>query len=176
MNSDSDQAWHSAAPSSSLTAPRRRWPWLLLIVILVLAGAGGVYAWPQIEPLVPALSQPFSGERVASADKEALPDLLATQQKVEDDLAALGQSVAQQQDQLKTIVDQLAALTAKVDALERPAPPPPAPPPPAVAQAPGAPAAPAAAKPRRPPVRAPKPTTGPISVGGAPLPAASAGR
>ncbi|MCA6121550.1 hypothetical protein J6500_06465 [Bradyrhizobium sp. WSM 1704] len=176
MNSDSDQAWHGHAPSSPITANRRRWPWVILIAILVLAGAGagGVYAWPQIAPLVPSFSNALSGEKVAAADKEALPDLLASQQKVEDELAALGRSVADQQEQLKTLVDQLAALSSKVDALQRPAPPP-APPPPAAAELPVAPAAQGAPRPRRPPpVRAPKPT-GPVSIGGAPLSAAPAG-
>lgn len=168
MNSDSDQAWHDHAPSSPIATKRRRWPWLLLIVVLVVvAGAGGVYAWPQIEPLLPPLRSAFSGEKVAAADQDAMPELLAAQQKVTDDLAALGQSVAEQQAQLKGMLDQLAALTAKVDALEHPAPPP-VPPPPAVAEAPAAPAAQTAPRPHRPPARAPKPT-GPISVGGAPL-------
>ena len=70
-------------------------------------------------------------------------------------------------------VDQLAALTSKVDALQRPgsAPVPAA----AITEQPHAPVAQAAAKPRKPPVRAPKPS-GPISTGGAPLNVAPGGR
>jgi uncharacterized coiled-coil protein SlyX len=167
MSSDSDQAWRGQAPSSPLTPAPRRWPWVLLILILVLAGAGGgVYAWPYIAPLVPSLGNAASGDKMAAGDKDALPDILATQQKLEDGLAALGRSVADQQQQLKTVADQLTDLTAKVDALQRATPAPA--PPPAAAELPRAPAAQVAPRPRRPPVRAPKPS-GPISTGGAPL-------
>ena len=98
MTNDSDQAWHGHAPTRPLPATRRRWPWFLLIlVILALAGAGGVYAWPQIAPLVPSLGNVAAGDKAAS-DKEALPDLLAAQQKLEDDVGALGKSVSDQQE------------------------------------------------------------------------------
>ena len=166
MSNDSDQAWQGHSPLVPPPVARRRWPWLLLVfVIHALAGAGGVYAWPEIATLVPALGQQASGGAMTAGDKETLPDLLATQQKSEEDLAALGRTVADQQEQLKSLVDQLAALTSKVAALQ--AAPAPAPPP--VAAAPVAQAAP---KPRKPPPpRAPKPS-GPISTGGAPLNAA----
>ncbi|GKQ52729.1 hypothetical protein [Bradyrhizobium sp. Ce-3] len=167
MTHDSDQAWQRHVPSSPHPAARRRWPWFLLIlVILALAGAGGVYAWPQIAPLVPSLGNVNSAEKVATDDKEALPDLLATQQKLEDDIGALNKSMADQQEQLKAVVDQLANLTSKVDALQRPAAA--AVPPPVAADQPQAPVAQAAPRPRKPPVRTPKPS-GPISTGGAPL-------
>jgi uncharacterized coiled-coil protein SlyX len=165
MSNDSDPAWQGHSPLSPLPATRRRWPWLLLFVILALAGAGGVYAWPEIATWVPALGHEASGGAMTAGDKETVPDLLAAQQKSEEDLAALGRTVADQQEQLKAIADQLAALTSKVDALQRAAP---APVPPPVAAAPVAQAAP---KPRKPPARAPKPS-GSISVGGAPLNAA----
>ncbi|MGY3488734.1 putative coiled-coil protein SlyX [Bradyrhizobium sp. USDA 4011] len=176
MTNDSDQAWQHHAPSSPIPAVRRRWPWFLLIVVLACAGAGGVYAWPQIAPLVPSLGNEAAGDKVAAGDKEALPDLLATQQKLEDDIGALSKSVADQQEQLKTVVDQLASLTSKVDALQRPALTPVPPPATAAADQPHAPVAQAAAKPRKPPpVRTPKPA-GPISTGGAPLNVAPAAR
>jgi len=170
VSNDSDQAWPSHAPSSPLAAaPRRRWPWFLLVVVLVLAGAGGVYAWPMIAPLVPSLGNTAPdtapGDKAAAGDKEAVPDLLAAQQKAEDDLAALGRTVADQEAQLKALTDQLAALTSKVEALQTPPAPPP---PPVAAEPPRAPVAQAAPRPRRPPARAPKPA-GPISTGGAPL-------
>jgi uncharacterized coiled-coil protein SlyX len=167
MSNDSDLTLQGHSPLNPLPANRRRWPWLLLFVILALACAGGVYAWPEIATLVPALGHEASGGAIAAGDKETLPDLLATQQKDEEDLAALGRTVTDQQALLKTITDQLAALTSKLDALQRAAPAP-APFPPPVAAAPVAQAAP---KPRKPPVRAPKPS-GSISVGGAPLNAA----
>jgi uncharacterized coiled-coil protein SlyX len=167
MSNDSDQAWQGHSPLNPLPVRRRRWPWLLLFVVLALACAGGVYAWPEIATLVPALGHEGSAGAMTAGDKETVPDLLAAQQKSEEDLAALGRTVADQQEQLKTILDQLAALTSKVEALQR-ATPAPAPAPPPVAAAPVAQAAP---KPRKPPVRASKPS-GSISVGGAPLSAA----
>jgi uncharacterized coiled-coil protein SlyX len=169
MSNDSNQALQGHAPLNPLPAARRRWPWLLLFVILALAGAGGVYAWPEIATLVPALGHEASGGAMTAGDKETVPDLLAAQQKGEEDLANLGRAVADQQEQLKTIIDQLAALTSKVEALQSTAP---APVPPPVAATPArAPIAQLAPKPRKPPSRAPKPS-GPISTGGAPLNAA----
>src|ERR1700690_4323006 len=124
MSNDSDQALQGHSPSNPLPVTRRRWPWLLLFGILALAGAGGVYAWPESATLVPALGHDASGGGMTAGDKETVPDLLATQQKSEEDLATLGRAVADQQEQLKTIVDQLIALTSKVEALQRPAPAP----------------------------------------------------
>jgi hypothetical protein len=165
MSNDSDQALQGHSPSNPLPVTRRRWPWLLLFVILALAGAGGVYAWPEIATLVPALGHDASGGGMTAGDKETVPDLLAAQQKSEEDLATLGRAVADQQEQLKTIIDQLAAVTSKVDALQRAAAPAPV-----LAPVDAAPIAQAAPPPRpkKPPSRAPKPS-GPISTGGAPL-------
>ncbi|MHC1944071.1 hypothetical protein IF803_06760 [Bradyrhizobium sp. UFLA06-06] len=173
MDNDSDQAWHGHAPKSPLPAGRRRWPWFLLIVVLALVGAGGVYAWPEVAALVPAISHESSGEAMTTSDKEALPTLLAAQQKLEEDLAALDRSVADGQAQLKAIADQLAALTSKVDELQH-LPPPAAPPPPVAAEVPRAPIAPPAPQPRKPPPRAAR-SSGPVSIGGAPLNAAPGG-
>jgi uncharacterized coiled-coil protein SlyX len=155
-----------SSDSNLLPVTRRRWPWLLLCVILGVTCAAGVYAWPEIATLVPSLGHQASGGGMPANDKDALPDLLATQQKSEEDLAALGRAVADQQEQLKTIVDQLVALTSKVEALQRAAPAPA--PPPAAAEPPRAPIAQAAPRPRKPPSPASKPS-GPISTGGTPL-------
>ena len=162
MSNDSDQTLQGHSPLNPSPVTRRRWPWLLLFVILALACAAGVYAWPEIATLVPALGHEASGGGMTAGDQETLPDLLASQQKGEEDLAALGRAVADQQEQLKTIMDQLVALDSKVEALQHAAP---APVPPPVAAAPIAQAAP---RPKKPPSRAPKPS-GPISTGGAPL-------
>jgi uncharacterized coiled-coil protein SlyX len=136
--------------------------------MLGLACAAGVYAWPEIATLVPSLGHQASGGGMTANDKDALPDLLATQQKSEEDLAALSRAVADQQEQLKIIIDQLVALTSKVEALQRAAQAPAPTPPPAAAEPPHAPIAQAAPRPRRPPSQAPKPS-GPISTGGTPL-------
>jgi hypothetical protein len=90
MSNDSDQAWQYHLPPSPLRVTRRRWPWLLLIVILALTCPAGVYAWPEIATLIPPLGREASSGGMTTGDKETLPRLLATQQKSEEDLAALG--------------------------------------------------------------------------------------
>jgi uncharacterized coiled-coil protein SlyX len=157
-----------SSDSNPLPVTRRRWPWFLLCVMLSLACAAGVYAWPEIATMVPFLGHGVSGGAMTANDKEVLPDLLATQQKSEEDLAALRQTVADQQEQLKIIVDQLVALTSKVESLQRAAPVAAPVPPPAAAEPPRAPIAQAAPRPRKPASPAPKPS-GPISTGGTPL-------
>jgi uncharacterized coiled-coil protein SlyX len=170
MNHDFDETWNDHLPPKPLRSARRRWPWLLLTVVLALSGSGVVYAWREIASLIPSLGHETPTEQMAASDKDALPDLLASQQKIEDDLAALTKLVTDQQEQVKTIVDQLAALTSKVDDLQRPAPPPPPPPLPApvTADQPRASIAPTTTKPKKPLLR-PSIHSGPVSVGGAPL-------
>jgi hypothetical protein len=172
MNNDFDQTLNDQLPPK-LRSTRRRWPWLLLIVVLALSGSGVVYGWPEIASLVPALGRETPADQTAASDKEALPELLASQQKMEEDLAALTKAVADQQEQVKSIVDQLIALNSKVDALQRPAPVP-TPPTPVAVDQPRSPVAQATPKPRKPPLR-PSIHPGPISVGGAPLNAAPSG-
>jgi uncharacterized coiled-coil protein SlyX len=169
MTDGFDEKWDGEDRPVALQR-RRRAPWIAaLLVGLVMAGAGGAFLWMNMDKLVQLTSRDASDSADAtSADKAMLTDLLATQQKTTEDLDTLKAAVEDQQGQLKSIADQLAALTSKVDALQAPAA---VPPPPPVPAPPGARAqlAPKAAT-KKPP-RAPK-STGPISVGGAPLTAA----
>lgn len=179
MNSESPLSWPVVEPPPFLPAPRRRWPLALVVaVVFALAGAGACYVW-----LNPGLFIQSAGREAADADasandKAVMTDLLATQQKTADDVAAIDRAIADQQEQLKAIVSQLANLSSKIDALKNPAPQPPvAPspspgpvtsmPPASVPAATPAPAARVAPRPKKPP-RVATPT-GPISVGGAPL-------
>lgn len=166
MTNELDEKWHGEDRPVALRR-RRRAPWIVaLLVGLAMAGAGGAFLWMNMDKLVQLASRDASDSADASSgDKAMLTDLLATQQKTDEDLDTLKAAVEDQQAQLKSIVDQLAALTSKVDTLQAPpAPPPPAPVPAApTAQAQLAPKAAA----RKPP-RAARPA-GPISVGGAPL-------
>jgi uncharacterized coiled-coil protein SlyX len=167
MNNNLDQTWDEQSPSKHLRPARRRWRWLLLVVVVALSGSGVVYAWPEIASLVPLLGHQTPPEQMTVGDKEAVPELLAGQQKIEEDLATLSKSVVDQQEQVRAIVDQLIALTSKVDALQRPAPAP-TPPAPIIAEQPRASIAQTTPKPKKPPLR-PSVHSGPISVGGAPL-------
>jgi uncharacterized coiled-coil protein SlyX len=153
-----------------------------LVVALALAGAAASYAW-----LNPGLFGQLAGREAGDADSKAndsavVTDLLAAQQKTADDLAAMDRTIADQQEQLKALVSQLATLNSKIEALKSPAPPAPVAPSPLMAPAVAmpsasvAPVAPAPAvrvapKQKKQPPRATT-TTGPISVGGAPLTAA----
>jgi uncharacterized coiled-coil protein SlyX len=170
MSEEFDEKWDGQDRPVALQR-RRRAPWIAaLLVGLAMAGAGGAFLWMNMDKLVQLTSRDASDSADAtSADKAMLTDLLATQQKTTEDLDTLKAAVEDQQGQLKSIADQLAALTSKVDALQAPAAaPPPQPPVPAPPGARAQLAPKAAAK--KPP-RAPK-STGPISVGGAPLTAA----
>jgi uncharacterized coiled-coil protein SlyX len=169
MSEGFDEKWDGENRPVALQR-RRRAPWIAaLLVGLAMAGAGGAFLWVNMDKLVQLTSRDASDSADAtSADKAMLTDLLATQQKTTEDLDTLKAAVEDQQGQLKSIADQLAALTSKVDALQVPAAAPPAPPVPAPPGARAQLSPKAAAK--KPP-RAPK-STGPISVGGAPLAAA----
>jgi hypothetical protein len=120
------------------------------MVMLALSGSGIFYAWPEITSLVPSVGRETPAEQVAASDRDVLPELLASQQKVEEHLTVLTKSVSDQQEQVMTVSNQLAALTSKVDALQRPAPPPlPAS---VIAEQPAVSIAPAASKPKKPPL------------------------
>jgi len=183
MSTESSLNWPGAEPPPLLPNPRRRWPLILFVVfVLALAGAGACYVWLNGGLSIPNAGGEATEADAGSSDKAVITDLLASQQKTTEDLAAIDRTIADQQEQLKAIVSQLSSLSAKIDALKSPVPQAPAAPtfpsPPAVAP-PSAPTARAAPVPtarnvpkqKRPQPRAANPT-GPISVGGAPLNAA----
>ena len=179
MSTESPPGWPAVEPPPFLPTPRRRWPFVLfVVVVLALAGAAASYAW-----LNPGLFGQLAGREAGDADSKAndsavVTDLLAAQQKTAEDLATIDRTIADQQEQLKAIVSQLATLNSKIEALKSPAPvaPPPLPaaavPMPSASVPPVAPAPTARVAPKqKKPPRATT-TTGPISVGGAPLTAA----
>jgi hypothetical protein len=151
---------------------------LFVVVVLALAGAGASYAW-----LNPGLFVQSAGREAAETDASAndravMTDLLAAQQKTADDLAAIDRAIADQQEQLKAIVSQLANLSSKIDAVKSPAPQASVAPSPLtrpIVAMPSASAPPVTPAPTvRVTPRQKKPprvttSTGPISVGGAPL-------
>jgi uncharacterized coiled-coil protein SlyX len=144
---------------------RRRWVPIAGAVGLALFGSASALLWHAGGGGLPALpSFTSSAAPAETPDKTVgLKDFQAFQQQIAATVQSTAQLVAAQQAEIKRLSDQVAALAAKIDTLQRPAataqaaapvPPPPAPPP-----APAARKKPAAAKP--PPG---------ISTGGAPLP------
>jgi uncharacterized coiled-coil protein SlyX len=168
MSDEVNEEWLDEDQPSALPRRPRRWPLILfLLLALVLAGAGATYVWANKDGLLQLAGHEASeSAQTSPGDKAMLTDLLATQQKTGDDLDALNKAVTDQQEQLKAMTDQIAALAAKVDALQTAAAPPPPPPAPVVQPNARAHVVPKAAK--KPPVRAAQ-SAGPISVGGAPL-------
>jgi uncharacterized coiled-coil protein SlyX len=155
---------HQPAP-----ARRRRWVPVAVAAGLALFGSGSAWLWHAWGGGLPALPSIMSGMAPGAApagvpDKTVgLKDFQAFQQQIAATTQSTAQLVAAQQVEIKRLSDQIAALTAKIDTLQRPAasaqaaaPVPPPPPPPAAARK-----KPAAAAPKQPPG---------ISVGGAPLP------
>jgi uncharacterized coiled-coil protein SlyX len=165
MSDGFDEKWDGGDRPVALQR-RRRAPWIVALVVgLAMVGAGGAFLWMNMDKLIQLSSRDASDSaEPGSGDKAMLTDLLASQQKTSEDLDTLKATVEDQQGQLKSIVDQLAALTSKVDALQAPAAPPPPPPVPAPPSA----KAQLAPKATKKPPQAPK-TAGAISVGGAPL-------
>jgi hypothetical protein len=155
-------------PPNLLRPRRRRWP-LFLFLLVALAGAGGVFAWTDMTPLIQSFTRETS-DGTDPGDKAAMPDPLASQQKTAEDVEALSKSVSDQQERLKTVIDQIAVLSAKVDALQQ-APAATAAPVPQQTTAPQPPSprtAHAAPKPKKPEAPRAQPA-GPISTGGVPL-------
>jgi uncharacterized coiled-coil protein SlyX len=159
---DQTEDLHQPAPG------RRRWVPIAVAAGLALFGSASALLWHAWDGGFPALPSFTSATAPGAASTEApdktvgLKDFQAFQQQIAATVQSTAQLVAAQQAEIKRLSDQVAALAAKIDTLQRPAasaqaaapvPPPPAP-------------APAAAR-KRP--AAPKQPPG-ISVGGAPLP------
>jgi uncharacterized coiled-coil protein SlyX len=145
---------------------RRRWVPIAAFAGLAMLGAASAlawYAWGNGLPALPSFTSSVASPGAAPAevpDKTVgLKDFQAFQQQIAATLQSTAQLVAAQQAEIKRLSDQVAALTAKIDTLQRPSAS-------AQAVAPAPPPPPAAAR-KRP--TAPKQPPG-ISVGGAPLP------
>jgi uncharacterized coiled-coil protein SlyX len=145
---------------------RRRWVPIAVFAGLALLGSASAWAWyawgngfPALPSFTSSVAAPGAAPEVP--DKTVgLKDFQAFQQQIAATLQSTGQLVAAQQAEIKRLSDQVAALTAKIDTLQRPAAS-------AQATAPAPPPPPPAAARKRP--AAPKQEPG-ISVGGAPLP------
>lgn len=153
----------------------RSWSWILIVLLLAGAGSGSAFAWRasgggQIFSgisFMPAPAAVSSKVEVAS-EMAARRDLEALQQQIAGSTQSTEKLLTAQQAEIKRLADQVAALTIRLDLLQRPM---------AALQTPvpeqpgGAPKPPAAAKPVAAKPREAKPAnqSGAVSTGGAPL-------
>ncbi len=140
---------------------------LLIVAALSVIAAGSAYGWLNYGRLIqPASLAPSPVAAAVPKNTEetvALKDFQFFQQQTAQSLQAMDQGIAAQKAELTRLSDQLSALAAKIDALQTAA---------ASEPTPAAPARLGVTAPRRrQPAARP---AGPISVGGAPLPAAPA--
>ena len=99
---------------------RRRWPFYVVVVMLAATGIVSAFAWraygnggPGL-PFVGSAAPADTGDRVVT-----LKDLQAFQQPIVAQTEAANQLLAAQQAEVKRLSDQMAALNAKLDALQR---------------------------------------------------------
>ncbi len=150
---------------------RRRWVPIAVVAGLALFGAASAWLWyaggnglPALPSFTSSVATPGAAPAEVPDKTVGLKDFQAFQQQIAGTLQSTAQLVAAQQAEIKRLSDQVAALSAKIDAQQRPAAsaqaaapaPPPSPPPSAARKR--------ATAPKQPPA---------ISVGGAPLPAPS---
>lgn len=162
---------------------RRRTPRVLLAVsvlavsVLAVIAAGAAYVWLNYDRLVDEVSFARHQDAAPVVDRAEetvlLKDFQSFQRQISETLQSAAQNIAAQKADLKNLSDQMSALAARINALQGGAPPTGSFSAPVEARPGRQPAAPArptvVAAQKKPP--APK-TTGPISVGGAPLPSA----
>ena len=156
--------------------------WILIVTLLVGTGSGSALIWRTFGggPILPAFASTSTPTSIAVAEKPSgQADLSALRQEITGTVQSTHQLLAAQQVEIKRLSDQVAALSSKLEMLQRPVTSAqgamPAPEPKAVApkKKPRT-AKPAAAKPAEPKTADNKPGdvkpgNGPISTGGAPL-------
>jgi cell division protein FtsB len=146
---------------------RRRWVGVAVVAALAMFGVTSAMLWRAYSAGVPVLPSFASGAAPGAASPAEVADkavgfkeFQALQQQIAGSLQSSAQLVAAQQAEIKRLSDQVSALSAKIDALQRPA---------ASAQAPVA-----SPPPPPPPAARKKPAAAKlppgISTGGAPLP------
>jgi uncharacterized coiled-coil protein SlyX len=107
----------------------------VVVLLLACVGVGLAFFWRAYGGSVAALPSVASVSRPAAAPGVAGPaemgvglsDLQTVQQQLAGQVQAATQLLASQQAEIKRLSDQLAALTAKIDALQQPVTPPPVP-------------------------------------------------
>jgi hypothetical protein len=155
---------------------------LISVVLLAVIAAAGAYLWLNHDGLLQELSiaaHPAAAPVVDSGEEAVtLRNFQSFERQTVDSLQSAAQDISAQKAELKSLSDQISALSAKIDVMQ------------SAAQPTGSVSAPVEARPgsqqpavparasvvgARKKLPAPK-TSGPISVGGAPLPAPPADR
>lgn len=157
-----DQANGSELPPV-LQKSSRCLPWVFgFVAVFFGLCVGGAFYWPHIDRMIEASAarEVVPMPALSPEDKAALSELRSGQQEVSEEISALSRNIDAQQADLKRMLDQIAALTSRIESLQNIAAPLPADIRPPAAQA--------ASKPTTRATRPPKPE-GPVSVGGAPL-------
>ncbi|MCK1466611.1 putative coiled-coil protein SlyX [Bradyrhizobium sp. GM22.5] len=157
-----DQANGSELPPVLQTSSKRL-PWVVgFVAIFIGLCVGGPFYRPHIDRMIEALvaHEVVPMPALSPEDKAALSEIRSGQQQVSEEISALNRNIDAQQADLKRMLDQIAALTSRIESLQNIAAHLPADIRPPVAQA--------ASKPATRATRPPK-AEGPVSVGGAPL-------
>jgi uncharacterized coiled-coil protein SlyX len=131
-----------------------------VVVIVAVMGCAG-FVWLTYPDIMSFPRAGAAAPTAASDDKPRLEELMSMHEQSVADIESIKQELANEQAALKSIADQLTALTGRLAAVESAAPPPASPEPVAPAPKPKAAAKPKAASSPR--------ASGPVSVGGAPL-------
>ncbi|WP_247767230.1 hypothetical protein [Bradyrhizobium sp. 172] len=157
-----DQANGSELPPVLQTSSKRL-PWVVgFVAIFTGLCVGGPFYRPHIDRMIEALvaHEVVPMPALSPEDKATLSEIRSGQQQVSEEISALNRNIDAQQADLKRMLDQIAALTSRIESLQNIAAHLPADIRPPVAQA--------ASKPATRATRPPK-AEGPVSVGGAPL-------
>ncbi|MCK1599403.1 hypothetical protein IVA87_05040 [Bradyrhizobium sp. 147] len=108
--------------TESVNSNRPVLPWLVVTLVVVLAGGGFVWMNNRIEALQAATAtRQDSGveqtNRAVAALEQTVKDLQSSQQSLVDRIADIQRKIASEGSNRKLMSDQLGALSARVDAL-----------------------------------------------------------
>ena len=129
MTYRTDDDYDADAGYDAEEEPERTSPVRLVIVAVLLAmlGAGSAWLWRAYNTAsFPSFASGSAAPPAIVQQGVGTEEFKALQQQLTGQMQAAAQLVASQQTEIKRLSDQLAALTAKIDALQRPAAPAPA--------------------------------------------------
>ncbi len=107
--------------TESIGSSRSVMPWLVVVLVIVLAGGGFVWMNREIQALQAAMatrqqSGDQQGKQAVAGLEQAVQDVRSGQQKLADQLADVQRKIASEGGERKLLSDQLGSLSARVDA------------------------------------------------------------